>query len=479
MTLVNRVSAYFLVAMAIVLGGYSLASYVLIRNHLYDELDRQLHNSLNVLVAAVEVEPDGVKWQPSDHTIDLGDEVDADDVRWCLVDERGAVVDRSRNLRADQPAETSLIDLTRAADASPDVFEAAGWRALVKRLAAPEPKPAGERDADEFSSLTVVAARNPASLRAELVRLALLVGLLPAALWIVAAVGGRAYCQRALAPVRAMADRARSIKGADFQVRLPPSSRPDELADLATAFNGLLEKLQHAFELQRRFTGDAAHQLRTPLTILRGQIDVALRRPREGAEYRETLATLRDQTESLQNIVQTLLFLARSEDPGALPAAESIELARWLPNHLRRFEDHPRRGDLVCRVEPEATVSASGDLLAQAIDNLVDNALKYSEAATPVRVTATAAADEVNVVVEDEGIGIPPQERHLVFDPFYRADSARLAGVEGTGLGLALVARIATALGGTVTCDAPSGRGAKFTLRLPRAKAATLSAGRG
>ncbi|MBX3412140.1 MAG: HAMP domain-containing protein [Pirellulales bacterium] len=468
MTLVNRVSAFFLAALAICLAGYSLLGYVLIREHLYGQFDNRLRNAFRVLTAAIEVEPEGVKWQPSDHTIMLGDERDADDVRWVITDPRGHVVDRSRNLDAATVADARLLEWSARSAGDPhEIVDVAPWRLMQQTLAAPDPSSGDDRDADEFDALTLTVAGVPGELHANLFQLALLLVMLPAALWIVAAIVGRRYCQRALHPVRSMADQARAMQGADFQTRMDVAARRDELGELALAFNGLLDQLQQAFERQRRFTGNAAHQLRTPLTVLRGEIDLALRRPRSADEYRQTLETLSRQTENLQQIVETLLFLARAESDAAAPQKDELALAAWLPEHLARWRAHERGDDLTCSIDPRARVLASATLLGQAIDNLLENAMKYSPAGTPVQVHVITQGPEVAISVEDDGIGVPASERDLVFAPFYRSPAARQSGSEGIGLGLALVARVAEALGGRVACEAKGTRGARFVLYLP------------
>lgn len=465
MTLVNRVSLFFLAALAICLAGYSLLSYVLIRDYLYSQFDRQLQNSLNVLVAAIEVEPDGVKWQPSDHTITLGDEGDADEVRWVIADEHGNVVDQSQNLSSTSAAGQSLLDFARTGGSQ--ALGGNAWRTLQQKLTAPQPKSGEERDADEFAELVATVGRTTAGLNADLWRLTALVCTLPVALWLVAATAGRSYCRRALAPLRAMASRARSMPEADFHLRLPASPQNDELTDLASAFNGLLDQLQRAFEQQRRFTGDAAHQLRTPLTVLRGEIDVALRRPRDAEEYQVVLATLRTQAKELQQIVETLLFLARAENNSPLPDQQVISLAEFIPAQLERWRADPRWTDIVVDVETDSLITVSPSLLAQAINNLVDNAIKYSPQGTPISISARMQDDLVTISVADEGMGIAAEDREQIFDPFFRSVQARQSGVQGTGLGLSLVARIAEVLGSRIEYQTRHPRGSRFTILLP------------
>lgn len=470
MTLINRVSAFFLLALAASLIGYSAVIYGLIREHLFHQFDGQITSSLNVLVAAVEVESDGVKWQPSDHTITLGNEREDEEVRWIIVNEQGQLVDCSDNLRMPTPVDQELLQLAQQPHEMSTKFQEFNqWRYLQYRLTCPEPKPISERDEDESAELFVTVARDAEHFHTELWRLGLLTSLLPIGLWGGAAVAGRAYCRRALRPVGAMAARARSMTNADFDLRLPVSQQQDELSSLATAFNSLLDRLQEAYLQQQRFTGDAAHQLRTPLTVLRGEIDVALRRPRGEEEHRNILKLLSEQTDELQQIVETLLFLARTAEDGQMPDARAIPLATWLPDYFSHWKGHARFQDLSLQLETNSQLHASDSLLRQALDNLISNALKYSPAGSPVTVHASTNGQSVVISVEDRGSGIAPSEREAIFAPFYRSAMARQAGVSGTGLGLAIVARIAQALGGTVQCDPATPQGSRFTIRLPLA----------
>jgi signal transduction histidine kinase len=267
-----------------------------------------------------------------------------------------------------------------------------------------------------------------------------------------------------------MAGAARSMGAADLARRLPaPADEPaDELADLAAAFNGLLNRLGEALERERRFAGEASHQLRTALAALIGQVEVALRRDREPSEYRRALAAVLDQAGRLRRVVEALLFLARSEADARLPGVERIDLAEWVPARLRARAGHPRAGDLTFE-PPDGGVPAliHPDLFGEALDALLDNAMKYSTPGTPVVVRAGCDAGVPWVEVEDRGRGIAPEELPHLFRPFFRSESVRKGGVPGVGLGLAVAARIASALGGSITAESEPTRGSRFRCILP------------
>jgi signal transduction histidine kinase len=263
-----------------------------------------------------------------------------------------------------------------------------------------------------------------------------------------------------------MAGAARAMGAADLADRLPVPATVDELSDLGQAFNGLLDRLAEAFERERRFAGEASHQLRTPLAGVIGQVEVALRRERPAEEYRRVLEAVRDQAGRLRRVVEALLFLARSEAEAALPGLELADLAAWVPDRLRIWADHPRAGDL--RFEsPGGPVQAAvhQDLFGELLDALLDNALKYSPPGT--RVTVRVGYDGGPwVEVEDRGSGIAADELPNLFRPFFRSDAARRLGVPGSGLGLAVAARVAAALGGSIEVDSHPGRGSRFRVCL-------------
>jgi len=467
MTLITRVSWFFLIALGGILLGYSGLLYGLSRYYLYREFDQRIHAALNTLVAAVEVESDDVKWEPSDHTVTLGSEHDRDDARWIVVNEQGLIVDQSENL--SQTAEqAAILDYARHPAAEQTEPQVSGnWRFLQSRLAAVAPKPVEERDVREHAALVVTVARSTATLNATLNRLAGLVLALSIGGWSIAAVCGRWFCRKALEPVGLMAASARTMGPANPEHRLPIATTGDELSDLGQAFNNLLDQLFQAYERQQRFTGDAAHQLRTPLTVLQGQIEVALRRPRSPVEYSETLDLLHEQVVELRKVIESLLFLARPEGEGNRPELTTLNLSDWLTDYLAKWKDHARFADLQVHAEPGVTAVVSAPLLGLLLDNLTSNALKYSQPGSAVMIDLRKRGQQIALQVIDHGIGIATEDIPSVFDLFFRSQNARQSGVAGTGLGLPLAARVATSLDGQLECASVLNEGSQFTLVLP------------
>ncbi|QDT02082.1 Sensor kinase CusS [Rubripirellula lacrimiformis] len=470
MSLTNRVCTFFLAALGIILAIYSLVFYGVTRDHIHDQFSGEMRGVLNSLIAAAEVEETEVKWQPLEHSIDIGVHDEFGEVQWVVRGDDGLIVEQSRSAdrdflsRTERLADSGGITPNTAAT----MARVDNWVLMGQQVSAPHPLRI-QREFDEFDQLSVAVGRSTIPRDAILFRLTLLVTLLPLLAWSIAAVLGRWVIRKALRPVSAMAKQAQQITGTDFQSRLTHGDSGDELTELGTAFNRLLDRQQTAFEQQRRFAGDAAHELRTPITVLLGQIDVTLRRRRSESEYESNLELLRSETQSLQEIVESLLFLARSDAESDPPPLRSVNVTRWLEHQSMTWSANTRSQDLCIEnqlVDP-TMVRATTALLGRVVDNLVFNAMKYSKAGSPVIVRVSLEDKEVLFQVLDSGPGIAADDLPQLFDAFFRSSEARRRGIAGSGLGLAIASRIAATLGGKLECESTLGHGSCFTLRLP------------
>jgi heavy metal sensor kinase len=287
--------------------------------------------------------------------------------------------------------------------------------------------------------------------------------------------------ERSLAPIAAMSERARTITATNLDARLPVANDRDELGELALVFNELLDRLERAFsELERaysqmrQFIADASHELRTPLAAVRGEVQVALKRPREGEEYRESLGVIHEEAIHMSRIVEDLFTLARA-DAGERPLDRlPFYLDELVAECCRTLRPLAAEHGVDLAVEPGAgEVEIEGDegLIRRAVLNLIDNAVKYTEAEGCVRVIVSRDGDLVHVDVADTGIGIAPADQERIFDRFYRVDRARVRSEGGAGLGLSIVRWAVEAHGGEVAVRSEPGRGTTFSLLLPVAQA--------
>ncbi|SIO62505.1 Signal transduction histidine kinase [Singulisphaera sp. GP187] len=474
MRLVTRFSAFFLTALALVLVGFSTTVYLVAQSHLFRELDERLERALDTLEASVDIEPGGLEWEPTDRRIALGLDLGQDEVRWAVRDGEGTLVDRSANAGSGGfPAGWEA----RAWPTNPPdgtvVGKVAGWRMAGRRMPLkallrlgrghPDDEPGYEV---QYPVLVLIAGLRPGPVKATLNQLGATLVLLSLGIWLLALAGGRLLARRALAPLTRMAETVSTMSATDLGRRVPTPRTDDELDALGQAFNGLLDRLNEAFDKQQRFAGDASHQLRTPLAALLGQVQLAQRRERPVAEYRQVLDRVLEEGMRLRVIVETLLSLAQPEPPSLLLC--DLDLAEWLPHHLERWADHPRAADLRLEVTPNPlAVRVHPPMLAQLLDNLIDNATKYSEPGTPILVRGEREGSSIVLGVEDRGRGLSTEESAHIFDPFFRAEGARNEGLPGNGLGLTVARRIASALHGTLSLTSRSDQFTRFTLRLP------------
>ena len=479
MSLTNRVSLFFLAALGAVLAGFSATLYLLADRHLHARAEHRLDAAMQTLVAAVEVHPGDVEWEPLQRRITMGADAGPDQLRWSVRDLGGRLLDCSANLER------------------PGGGGGSGWRALTRRVRAgsfaPETvdadavPPFGESpDAAELPAdrtyhgdgVVMAVALPDGPVAAELRQLALALAATSAATWLAAAVGGRWLCRRALAPIARMAASARAARGEGGGRPLDVAATRDELEDLGTAFNDLLADLRRSLERQHRFTGDASHQLRTPLAALLASVEVALRRERSPAEYQKALGVVRRRGGQLRQIIESLLFLARAESDDRLPGVEPTDLAAWCRARLDAWADHPRAADLsFTAAAAPAPVRANPALLGQALDNLLDNACKYSDPGTPVAVAVEVGAHTATLAVADRGCGVAPAEVPLVWEPFFRSAQARWTGAAGVGLGLTVARRLVTLHGGRLEVESVFGEGSTFRVTLPLNGAARPQAG--
>ena len=285
-----------------------------------------------------------------------------------------------------------------------------------------------------------------------------------------AALGGAMIARIALRPVDEMASTARRITAEDLSRRVEGRGSGDELDRLADTLNGMLARLEGAFDQTRRFAADAAHELRTPLTVLRGGIEVALRMERTPEEYRRVLASSLEEVQRLIRLAEDLLLLSRSL-AGPEGARVPVDLE---PLVLEVFEVGARLGHatgVAVRVDATTPLAARGDgaALRRALLNLVENAVKYTPAGGKVEIGLARADGFAEITVADTGIGIDPAEVERIFEPFHRLDAARAHDTGGAGLGLAIARSIVIAHGGTIAVESAPAAGSRFTVCLPLA----------
>lgn len=290
-----------------------------------------------------------------------------------------------------------------------------------------------------------------------------------------ASLGGWFLANNALNPIDRITRAARQISADDLHQRLNLQLPNDEVGRLAATFDQMLARLDGAFERQKRFIADASHEMRTPLTILKGDVEVALNRPRSAGEYRETLEMVNQTTDRMTALVEELFLLARADNHPFPLQVEPFDLADLLCRDVARLMPRAFEKNITLDLDtpPALQIEADPAKLSRLLLNLIDNAIKYSNSGAAVTVTAAIEHDQARIAIADTGPGIGPEHLPHLFERFYRVDQARSRhaagpdGGSGAGLGLSIAAWLAEIHGGRIEVESQVGQGTTFIVWLP------------
>ena len=282
---------------------------------------------------------------------------------------------------------------------------------------------------------------------------------------------GALLARKALRPIDQMVQRARRIGEASLADRLPHPGTADEIGRLVETLNDMLGRLERSFAVRRMFSADASHELRSPLSRLRAELEVALRRPRPVAEYEETLRSCLDEVERVQGMIEDLLELARLDTSEEQEASEPISVTDLVEAALAAVRPRAQQQGVAVVADPlpDLLVNAAPVAAKVALTNILDNAVKFSPAGGRVRVAVTAVDDDAVIAVSDTGPGVSPEEAERLFQPFYRGKASRDTGAPGVGLGLAISRVLVQRQGGRISLSRSGQEGATFSMHLPRA----------
>ncbi len=293
----------------------------------------------------------------------------------------------------------------------------------------------------------------------------------PAAL-LLGSYGGLLLANQALFPVDRLTRAAEEIEAGDLAKRVQVPAKMDELGRLAVTFNRMIARLQAAFERQRQFTADASHELRTPLAVMRGDIEIALRRERKPEEYRSVLTSNLEEIIRLSRLVEDLLMLARADAGQTLLQCEPLaldELCAQVIEYLTPLAED--KGQRLLYTPPNTVplqVNGDAQRLKQLLLNLLDNAIKYTPADGTIRLQLTQEDPHAVLSVSDTGRGIPEEDLPHIFERFFRhSRSTSDKTVQGFGLGLAIVKWIVDSHGGKIIAESALDKGTQFTVQLP------------
>ncbi len=404
-----RLTAWYLVSLVVVLVLFSAFTFWQVRRGLLSEVDAGLRLAATQALTNIDVQNGHFAFQNVENVPHLSDRL-GDNATILILSSQGEIRD-SLGQTAEIPRQApraGLYTLSSGENA---------WRVYGEQLAA----------VNGSTPDWLVVVQSMQSVRYTLRRLSfqLLWGL-PVALGL-AAIGGYFLAGRALSPIDKITWTARSINASDLNRRIAYTGADDELGRLATTFDEMLDRLQAAFETERRFTADAAHELRTPLAALKGRIEVTLARTRETGEYVDTLFEMEQQVDRLIRLSNDLLLIARLDQAHLQPNPEPVRLDDLLAAIIDQVLPMAQEKSITVRADTTSagTIYGDVDLLIRLFLNLLDNAIKYTPARGHVFLTTSRDAFQVTVSVRDTGPGMSSEHLAHLFERFYRVQPDR------------------------------------------------------
>lgn len=456
----TRLTIWFAASILLILAPFLIGILTLQWRSMHAALDHHLEEDLEVVLEMLVVRDGAVTWR-TEATHDLG--YDAGERRWVEVYAPDGTVRFQRGL-------PGRADLQGAI--SPPLAEPPGYRTIRT--------PAGAFVRTLITDRTlgtevvrIRVARAEDELRTDLWWLGLLFGLAAPLAVLAAAGAGYVISGKALAPLGRMADRARAISADHLSERLPVENPNDEMGQLGVVFNDTFARIEQSFAQLRQFTADASHELRTPLTAIRSVGEVGLREAKDVTDYQEIVGSMLEEADRLSHVVETLLTLSRWESGRVLPRADEVDLGELVRDVAAQLAVLAEERGIAIDIVIDRPLSVTTDevMARQAFCNVLDNAIKYTREGGRIRIGAASSSGEHQVVVDDEGPGIPEDQRRRVLERFYRIEGGHTRRLGGAGLGLAIVHWAMTANGGRVAIDDNDAGGARVVLTWPVAHA--------
>ena len=277
---------------------------------------------------------------------------------------------------------------------------------------------------------------------------------------------------RSIKPVSTIIDTSSQITKDNLKSRIPLPFNKDELFVLSQNINNLLDRVENAIEREKQFTSDASHELRTPLAVMKGTMEVLIRKPRNQHEYEEKINFCISEVDRLNHMVDQLLLLARFENQKQNIKNETIFLNAIILDNLTRFSEkiESKKVKVFTSFSDDFYIQSDNYLVSIIISNLLSNAIKYSNSNGEIRIELSQNDDHITFSISDNGIGIGSEDVDKIFNSFYRSDVSNHAEIKGTGLGLSIVKRLCDLLNLEITVDSKLNEGTTFRLSFSLAK---------
>ena len=454
----DRIALHYILATAALIAAVYLVVFGVVHNQVYSDLDRSLRYEAAKHLKEVSIEDSTIRfsrmgeWKEREHR-----EVQVDPVFIQVNDRRGQLMDRSPNLKHDQLA------FDAAHDGRAPINSTLRGK-VIRQVQVPIEGKEGRAPA---GYLLAAISAEAAQRGLDSLRLVLL-GSFPLVLLVLFGIA-RGLAGRSIAPIAAITATTGRITRHNLAERIALPPRPDELHTLATAINGLLQRIERAVEREKQFTADASHELRTPLAVLKGTLEVLIRKPRTPAEYVENITMGIREIDRLTHLVDQLLLLARFENHAKNLNRQELSVSSSIHDVLYRLRNEVNARHIRVDVDDAETPPITSDpyLVDLILDNVLANAVKYSPAGSLITVELHQGAAGQCCTITDRGVGIRSEDLERIFNPLFRSDALAHKEIDGTGLGLSIVAKACTLLNIKLDVQSELGRGTTFALHFP------------
>jgi len=450
----NRIALHYMIATAIIMAVAFIFVYFVVEGVVYQNLDRDLSFEAQKHTQEINIVGDSIKiknkkeWEEREHR-----EVQVNPVFIQILDRNGAFMDKSPNLKESQ------LNFSTEANFGGSYNEILITKP-IRQIQLPIEQ---EGKIKGF----IVAAMSLESSRMVLFNLRNILIfvylLLLASLYFIS----KYIAGRSIIPVKTVTETTNRITKNNLNERVTLPQNKDELFDLSTGINALLQRIENAMERERQFTSDASHELRTPLATLRGTLEVLIRKPREQAEYEDKIKFSLTEIDRMTDTIEQLLLLARIDGHTKARNDFLVSLPSLIDDVLLRHKKAISDKDLSIKFKNEV---AEETLVSQyytslILDNMIGNAVKYSKEATTVRITILQSGGRIICKIQDQGIGIRKEDLDNIFNHFFRSDALDHKNISGNGLGLSIAKKAADAIHAKIEVDSDFGKGTTFTIQ--------------
>ena len=448
----NRIALYYSITVAALVFLLLAVIFFIVKAGVYNDLDQDLTKEMDDLLTEITVTRNGFSVVPEEWHEKEHNTLDINPIFIQFTDTSGRLFDRSPNLKLSRL-------LFRKTGSGRTFFDSTLNGKQVRQAQLPV----------TFKNKAVgyiLVATPLESVTTVLNNLKKVIFIAYPLLLLILFSVARLLAGRSIRPVNEIIHAARRISHESLSSRIPFPTYKDELYTLSLTINDLLSRIENAVIREKQFTSHASHELRTPLAVIKGTLEVLIRKKRTEDELIDTVKYAISELDRINQLVDQLLLLARFESQKEAAKIESISLNAVFLEVISRYSPSikEKKIQLNCVIEPRAYVMADNYLLSIVLDNLISNAIKYSDTGAHLDIQTKTGAETVVLEITDSGIGIAAEELEKIFSPFYRSDAESHISVKGSGLGLSIVKRICELLNVQIDIKSQVDKGTHVTL---------------